>query len=59
MAGDDDLLDPAGTVADLSHLRVTKVVFEVAALQAAAAAEDLDGVHRVLQDGCRVGGESV
>jgi hypothetical protein len=59
VAGDDDLLDLAGAVVDLGHLRVAEVAFDVVALQVAATAEDLDGVRRVLQDGCRVGGESL
>src|SRR5215212_4726771 len=48
MAGDDNLLDLAGAIVDLGHLRVAEVAFDVVALQVAAAAEDLDGVRRVL-----------
>src|SRR5215216_2539873 len=48
MAGDDHLLDLAGTIVDLGHFRVSKVAFDVIALQVATAAEDLDGVRRVL-----------
>src|SRR5215216_846102 len=48
VASDDDLLNLAGAVVDLGHLRVAEVAFDVVALQVAAAAEDLDGVRRVL-----------
>ena len=59
VAGDDHLLDLAGSVVDLGHLGVAEVTFDVVALQVAATAEDLDGVRRVPQDGCPVGGESL
>src|SRR4051794_6174110 len=48
VAGEGALLDFASAVVDLGRLGVAEVALDVVALQVAAAAEDLDGVRRVL-----------